>query len=158
MAPVQEVHRVDGHAHIGRAFAFRDVELLHRDDRMDAGEITPALETRLRPIAVGAPNVDRAKLPQDQQDFVEMLGAGVVGIDKERNIVFTLIVPVIHVPNPFMLPCRNDDAGTKHSFEHWTRIGRNNGLGGTVDEEICTYRGPRRQPWGERLRDESLRL
>ena len=65
IAAVEQVHRIDRHAHVGCALALYDVELLHRDNRMRAGEVAPALEAGLRPVAVGAADIDRTKLTQD---------------------------------------------------------------------------------------------
>ena len=90
IAAIEQVHRVDGHAHVGRALALDDVELLHRDDRVGAGQIAPALEAGLGPIAVGAADVDRAELAKHQQHFVEMVGRGIVGVDQQGDIGFLL--------------------------------------------------------------------
>ena len=55
---------------------------------MAAGEVAPALEARLRPIAVGAADVDRAELAENEEDFVEMVGDGIVRVDQQGDIVF----------------------------------------------------------------------
>jgi hypothetical protein len=74
MAAIEQVHRVDRHPHVGRALALDHVELLHRHDRMHAGQRAPALEAGLGPIAVSAADIDRAQLAQHQQHLVEMVG------------------------------------------------------------------------------------
>ena len=96
IAAVEQVHRLDGHAHVGRALALDDVELLHRDDRVEAGQLAPALEAGLGPIAVGAADVDRAELAEHQQHFVEMLGASIVGVDQQGDVVLSFAVSFVH--------------------------------------------------------------
>ena len=98
MAAIKQVHRIDRHPHVGRALALDHVELLHRHDRMQPGQLAPALEAGLGPIAIGAADVDRPKLAQDQQHFVEMIGRGVVRVDQQGNVQlgFGVFVSVSH--------------------------------------------------------------
>ena len=96
IAAVEQVHRVDGHAHVGCALALHDIELLHRDNRVGPGEIAPALEARLRPIAVGAADVDGAELAQNQQYVIQMVGRRVIRIDQQGNIGFLVRQEITH--------------------------------------------------------------
>ena len=116
MAAIEQVHRVDGHAHVGRALALDDVELLHRHDRMHAGQLAPALEAGLGPIAIGAADVDGAELAQHQQHFVEMVGRRIVGVDQQGDVQlgFGVIVTVGHrVLRSVYLPFIRNGVGTK---------------------------------------------
>ncbi len=63
---------------------------------MEAGQLAPALEAGLGPVAVGPADVDRAQLAEHQQHLVEMLGAGVVGVDQQRDVVFHFAVAFAH--------------------------------------------------------------
>ena len=96
IAAVEQVHGVDGHPHVGRALALDDVELLHRDDRVRAGEIAPALEARLGPVAVGAADIDGSELAKDQQNLVKVLRGRVIGVDQQCDIGFRVDIPLAH--------------------------------------------------------------
>ena len=48
------------------------------------------LRLALRPIAVGAADVDRAELAEHQQHLVEMVGRSVIGVDQQGDIGFVL--------------------------------------------------------------------
>ena len=103
MAAVEQVHGVDRHPHVGRALALDHVELLHRHDRMHAGQRAPALEAGLGPIAVGAADVDRAQLAQHQQHLVEMVGRGIVGVDQQGDVQLGFGVSLRSVIESFAL-------------------------------------------------------
>ena len=63
---------------------------------MEAGQLAPALEAGLGPIAVGAADVDGAELAEHQQHVVEMLRRSIVGIDQQGDIGFLVRRPVAH--------------------------------------------------------------
>jgi hypothetical protein len=99
-----KVHGIDHHPHVGNALALDDVELLDGHDRVQAGELAPAFEAGLGPIAVGAADVDRPELAEHQQHFIEVLGARIVGVDQQRDILFRLANILAHAANPFLPP------------------------------------------------------
>ena len=83
---IHHVHRVDGHLHVGRVLAPRQVELLLRLDPVPVDEVRPALERRLAPVAVSAADVHLAQFGKHGQDRVDPGRAGIVGIDQEGDI------------------------------------------------------------------------
>ncbi|MOA23463.1 hypothetical protein D3C78_1440860 [compost metagenome] len=82
---VEQLHRIDGHRHVGRVLALGIVELLHGAQRELQQPGLPALQGGLGPVAVGAADVDHAQRRQFGQDFVELVGGRVVRVDQQGN-------------------------------------------------------------------------
>jgi len=55
---------------------------------MLAGEVAPALERGLGPIAISAADIDGAELTEHQQHFVEMIRRRIVGVDQQSDVEF----------------------------------------------------------------------
>ena len=83
---IKQVHRVDGHLHVGGVLALGHVELLLRFYAIAVHQVDPPLEAGLAPVPVGAADVDLAEFRQDGEDRIDAGRARIVGIDEEGNV------------------------------------------------------------------------
>ena len=81
-----QVHGVNRHLHVGGVLALCQVELLTGFDAIAVDQVGPALQPLLPPIAIGAPDVDRAQLGQNCQDRVDAGGRRVVSVDQQGDV------------------------------------------------------------------------
>ena len=80
-AAVEQIHRIDGHLHVGGILALGDIELLLRLDPVPVHQIDPALEAGLAPISIGPADIHLAEFRQHGQHRVYARRAGVIRID-----------------------------------------------------------------------------
>jgi len=87
LALVKQVDRVDRHRHVSGVLAASKIELLVRANAKAIGNIGPALERILGPVAIGAADVHLPQLSQDGKHGINSARIDIVGINQQGDVL-----------------------------------------------------------------------
>ncbi|MNT06195.1 hypothetical protein D3C72_1408490 [compost metagenome] len=88
VARVQQIHRIDHHRHVRRVLALAVGELLDRPDRVFVQHRLPPFQPRALPVAIGTAHVGHTIASDLGQDFVDLRGRCIVGVDQQGDALF----------------------------------------------------------------------
>ena len=87
-AAVEQIHRINDEAHVGRVLAFGVGELLYRDERVFEQHVFfPALRFGAAPVAVDAFDAGDAVFGDFGKEAADGAGGGVVGVDEDGELM-----------------------------------------------------------------------